>query len=59
MFQLNYDYFRVYWNRYKHAELKKIYRGYQLTKDIGHYSSLTKKNCLQWLEILSKLEELM
>ena len=25
--------------------IKKIYRGYQLTKNVGHYGCLSKKNC--------------
>ena len=47
MFQLNYGYFRVDWNRYKPVALKNIYRGlgYQLTKNVGHYDSMTKKKC--------------
>ena len=26
-------------------QIKEIYRGYQLTKNVGHYDCLTKKNC--------------
>ena len=45
MSQLNYGYIRVYWNFCRPVELKKyIERGYQLTKNVGHYGCLTKKN---------------
>ena len=58
MFQLNYGRFRVHWNSYRPVELKRFMEsGYQLTKNVGHYGCLTKKNCqlklcLQWLQIL-------
>ena len=33
---------------------KKIYRGYQLTKNVGHYGCLTKKNCLLKLSAMAR-----
>ena len=33
---------------------KKIYRGYQLTKNVGHYGRLTKKNCLLKLSAMTR-----
>ena len=33
---------------------KKIYRGYQLTKNVGHYGCLTKKNCLLKLSAMTR-----
>ena len=55
MLQLNYHYFRVYWNRYRPIELKKIEGVYQLTKLLATMVAWIRKivnwNCLQWLEI--------
>ena len=34
--------------------IKKIYRGYQLTKNVGHYGCLTKKNCQLKLSAMAR-----
>ena len=33
---------------------KNYYRGYQLTKNVGHYGCLTKKNCLLKLSAMAR-----
>ena len=33
---------------------KNILRGYQLTKNVGHYGCLTKKNCLLKLSAMAR-----
>ena len=57
MFQLNYGYFRVYWNRCRPVELKKYTEVTILQKMSATMVAWLRKivswNCLQWLEILS------
>ena len=46
MFQLNYCYFRAYWNRCRPVELKRDYRGWLLAYGKSRpLWLLTKKNC--------------
>ena len=56
MFQLNYGYFRVYWNRCRPVELKKYIEVTSLQKMsatmIAWLRKIVSWNCLQWLEIL-------
>ena len=59
MFQLNYRYFSVYWNRYRPVELKYI-EVTSLQKMSATMVIWLRKivswNCLQWLEILLTFE---
>ena len=56
MFQLNYGYFRVYWNRCRPVELKKYIEVTSLQKMsttmVAWLRKIVSWNCLQWLVIL-------
>ena len=57
MFQLNYGYFRIYWNRYRACRIKKNIEGATSLQKISAtmVAWLRKIVCwnrLQWLEIL-------